>query len=229
MVSVCSRLPGVVTDDEAFKEGLYHVQGLASQLACACLGVKPGHKVLDLCAAPGGKTATLAQYLGGGAGLTACELRENRLPLISQTLQRLGITGAEVLLNDGTVYTPVLAGQDRVLCDVPCSGLGVLAQKPDLRLADGANFEQLPTLQLKLLSTAARYLKQGGRLVYSTCTVRRQENQAVVQAFLAQTPGYRLVPPAVQPPGAVPENGMMTLLPHTTGTDGFFVATIEKI
>lgn len=224
-----ARRAGGVAGHALFEQGLYHVQGEASQIACACLDVQPGQKVLDVCAAPGGKSATLAQMLGGGAGLTACEVRENRVPLIDETLARLGIKGAQVLQNDGTVYDEGLEGQDRVLCDVPCSGLGTLAAKPDLRLANGDNFAALPEEQMKLLLCSARYVKEGGKLVYSTCTVRPEENEAVVQAFLREAPGYRLIPPISVPNGAVLRDNMMTLLPHRTGTDGFFVASMERL
>ena len=157
-----AKLPGGVAEEPLFAKGLYHVQGEASQFAAACVGAKPGERVLDLCAAPGGKSATLAQEMGGGEGLTACDIRENRLPLISETMTRLGIEGAKVLLNDAAVYREELAGQDRVLCDVPCSGLGVLAAKPDLRYTDGGHFAALPALHMTVLSVAARYVKRGG-------------------------------------------------------------------
>ncbi|NLW79594.1 MAG: 16S rRNA (cytosine(967)-C(5))-methyltransferase RsmB [Ruminococcaceae bacterium] len=231
-----ARLPGGVAEEPLFEAGLYHVQGEASQIACACLGPQPGDKVLDLCAAPGGKSATLAEMMQPpntttppGAGLTACDLRENRLPLITQAFARLGITGAQVLQNDGTVYNAALAGCQRVLCDVPCSSLGVLAGKPDLRTANGDNFDTLPEIQMKLLSTAARYVTMGGKLVYATCTIRAAENAGVVRRFLAETPGFALVPPPVAPKGALLRDNMMTLLPHRTATDGFFVATMERL
>ncbi len=109
------------------------------------------------------------------------------------------------------------------------SGLGVLAQKPDLRLADGGGFEALPALQLKVLRTAARYVQSGGRLVYSTCTVRGPENREVVCAFLGGDNRFSLVPPPVAPPGAVMQDGMMTLLPNRSAAEGFFVATMERL
>ncbi len=227
--SLVCKMPGGVAGSTLFRQGMFHVQGLASQLVCACVGARPGDTVLDVCAAPGGKSATLAQALGGGAGLTACDVHPHRVQLIEKTLARLGIEGARVLQNDATVYNPALCGQSRVLCDVPCSGLGVLAQKPDLRLADGGGFEALPALQLKVLRTAARYVQSGGRLVYSTCTVRGPENREVVCAFLGGDNRFSLVPPPVAPPGAVMQDGMMTLLPNRSAAEGFFVATMERL
>lgn len=226
---VYAEMPGGVTEEPLFLEGRYHVQGEASQYACAALEVQKGQRVLDACAAPGGKTATLAQYLGSGAGLTACDVRQNRLPLISQTLERLNVEGVQVLLQDAAEYDPALEGQDRVLCDVPCSGLGVLAAKPDLRYTDGEHFEELPKLQWKILSTCARYIRRGGRLVYSTCTVRPEENAGVVREFLKNNTNYRAILPAAVPKGAQVDDNMMTILPQFTKLDGFFVATLERL
>lgn len=222
-------MPGGVAHSGLFRQGMYHVQGEASQFACACVGAKPGAKVLDLCAAPGGKTATLAQQMRGGQGLVARDVRENRLPLIEQNLARLGIEGVRVQLGGAALYDKALEGQRRVLCDVPCSGLGVLAKKTDIRYATGENFETLPGLQLAILETAARYVAPGGRLVYSTCTVRQQENGDVVRNFLRGNPGFALIKPGCAPKGAVFDEEMVTILPHLTGLDGFFVATLERL
>lgn len=225
-----TAMPGGVAADGLFAEGLYHVQGEASQYACACLGARPGMRVLDLCAAPGGKSATLAQQMGGGVGLTCCDVQPHRLPLIEKTFARLGIEGAAVLLNDAAEYNEALAGQQAVLCDVPCSGLGVLRKKPDLRYVDGQNFTSLPALQLKVLNTAARYVVEGGRLVYSTCTIRKEENGDVVSQFLRQNPAFRAVAPPMPPPqGAINNEQNITILPHCTGLDGFFVATLQRL
>lgn len=231
--SLYAKLPGGVAGEPLFESGLYHVQGEASQFTCACLGVKPGDKVLDLCAAPGGKSATLAQLMGGGKGLVACDVRENRLPLITENFARLGIEGAKVLLNDGAVYNAELAGMDRVLCDVPCSGLGVLPSKPDIRYNSADSFTSLPPLQLSILKTASQYVKKGGVVVYSTCTIRPQENENIVKEFLSQTTEFELVPPdnlGIPPlQGSRNDGNMLTILPHLTGQDGFFVATLRKI
>lgn len=224
-----ATIPGGVAGEPLFNNGFYHVQGEASQTAVACVQAQPGEQVLDTCAAPGGKAATLAQQMGGGTGLCACDIQPARKLLIEETFKRLGISGAKVLENDAAAYRADLAGQDRVLCDVPCSGLGVIAQKPDLRYVNGDNFTSLPSIQLKVLSVSSRYVKRGGRLVYSTCTIRRQENEDVVLAFLAQNKDYTLLEPPCQPKNALIRNKMMTLFPQRSGFDGFFVATLEKM
>lgn len=225
--SLYAGLAGGVAAEPLFASGLYHVQGLASQYAVACLAPQPGEKVLDLCAAPGGKSATMAQEMGGAQGLTLRDLSAGRLEKARALFAREGLAGADIAAGDAAVYDAALAGQDAVLCDVPCSGLGVLGKKPDLRYAGGENFTSLPPLQLKILTNAARYVKQGGRLIYSTCTIRPQENAGVVRAFLAGNPGFELCTPPAQPGGALLEDGMMTLLPHRTGTDGFFIALMQ--
>ena len=122
-----------------------------------------------------------------------------------------------------------LAGADRVLCDVPCSGLGIIAKKPDIRYKSLEGCEQLHALQLKILTNAARYVKEGGRLVYSTCTMDERENGQVVRAFLEKTPGFRLLPPPVVLEGALIEDNMQTMLPGFAGPDGFFAAVLERV
>lgn len=231
--SVMAELAGGVAQDKLFAQGMYHVQGLSSQYACACLQAQPGMRLLDVCAAPGGKTATLAQDIFAGikpgGKLTAGEIRENRVPLIKELLNRLGIGEVDVILNDASVFNPDLSGQDRVLCDVPCSGLGVISSKPDLRYTNGDNFKELPALQLKILTTSSRYLNKGGKLVYSTCTVREQENADVVKEFLSRNPDFKLAEPVFLPDGALVNDKMVTILPNPMGWDGFFVATLERL
>lgn len=212
----------------AFEQGLYHVQGQASQLAALSLDAQPGQTVLDLCAAPGGKTLTLAQQMGNTGKLYSCDAALNRLSLIRQALDRCGVTNAVLLQNDAAVYRPEFAGADRVLCDVPCSGLGIIAKKPDIRYKDLQGAEQLHALQLKILTTAARYIKKGGRLVYSTCTIDPRENQQVVRAFLADHPDFGLMPAFQTPPGALCQDHMLTLLPGICGSDGFFIAVLQR-
>lgn len=227
--AIYAFIPGGVAEDELFLQGLYHVQGEASQYVCANMDAQKGQKVLDLCAAPGGKTATMAQDMGSGKGLTSCDVSESRLPLIKEALKRLGIFGATVLCNNAAQYNSLLQSQDKVLCDVPCSGLGVLAQKPDLRYTKGQGFEDLPDLQLNILQMAARYVKKGGILLYSTCTIRQQENQMVVGKFLENNREFALCPPRHVPKGALLQDDMMTILPHKTGMDGFFMAKFVRL
>ena len=158
---------GDVTALKLFKQGLFHVQGEASQLACAALSPRPGDTVLDLCAAPGGKSATLAQYMENKGALFSRDAVQSRVPLIEETLARLGVSCANICCADARIYDAVLDGADAVLCDVPCTGLGVLAKKPDIRYKSLEGLEELYTVQRAILHTSARYVRPGGRLVLS--------------------------------------------------------------
>ena len=228
--SLLVQFRGSPADTEAFRQGLFHVQGQASQLAALCLDAQPGQKAADLCAAPGGKSLTIAQQMGGQGRLYSRDAAENRVPLIRQAAQRCGLENVTVSPADASAYDEALAGCDRVLCDVPCTGLGTLAKKPDIRYKDLQDLEPLHALQRRILETASRYVLPGGKLVYSTCTLDPAENQQVVSDFLAQHPEYRICPPALVPPGALLDQQMMTILPsRTPGFDGFFIATLERL
>lgn len=216
-----------VTALACFQEGLFHVQGLASQLAAAALAVQKSDRVLDVCAAPGGKTATLAQSLGEKGSLTACELHQNRLPLIKTLLARIGAQNTAVCQKDAAVWDEALGLFDKVLCDVPCSGLGTLAKKPDIRYKD---LDGLPTLietQKNILNTAARYLAAGGVLVYSTCTINPQENERVTDEFLTRHPDWEADLPDYSAFGGQTAGSGVLFLP-TAGMDGFFIARLRK-
>ncbi|HJA25174.1 MAG TPA: 16S rRNA (cytosine(967)-C(5))-methyltransferase RsmB [Candidatus Fournierella merdigallinarum] len=226
--AVEAEFSGSPAATEAFRQGLYHVQGLASQAAALCLEAQPGETVLDLCAAPGGKTLLLAQQMGDKGRLLSFDAAENRLPLIEAAAARCGLSCVTVAKGDASVYDPALAGADRVLCDVPCSGLGIIAKKPDIRYKSLEGGEKLRALQLKILANAARYVKEGGRLVYSTCTVDKRENGEVVRAFLAGHGEFVPEQPPVVLPGALLEDKMQTMLPGFAGPDGFFTAVLRR-
>lgn len=219
---------GDIAAHPLFQSGAFHVQGEASQLACAALCPRPGDTVLDLCAAPGGKSATLAQYMQNRGTLIACDAAQNRLPLVDGVWRRLGVLCGELRQSDASVHHPDLPMADAVLCDVPCSGLGVLAKKPDIRLKTLEGLPQLVRLQRAILEAASRYVKPGGRLLYSTCTLNPDENAGVVRAFLAEHPAF--CPRTVEPvfPAATKDDNFLTLYPQDTGTDGFFIALLEK-
>ena len=220
---------GDITATKAFRGGLFHVQGEASQAACAALAPKPGCKVLDLCSAPGGKSATLAQYMENKGTLVSCDAAQNRLTLVGGALERLGVACGRVLHNDAAVYNEAFAGADAVLCDVPCSGLGVLAKKPDIRQKTLDGLDGLVRLQRAILETAARYVRPGGRLVYSTCTLNPDENAGIVRPFLKEHPEFRTRSVECVLPGTTKDDDFLTLYPFRTGTDGFFIASLERL
>ena len=220
--------PVPVTALPGFAEGLFFVQDEAAQLAVAILSPAPGSTVVDPCACPGGKSFAAAIGMGDRGSVYAFDLHDSKLPLISDGAARLGLTSVKVAARDGREPDPALLGKcGGVLCDVPCSGLGVLGKKPDLRYRALDRAGELSPLQAALLSASAEYLAPGGRLLYSTCTLNPKENQAVVEEFLANAPGFRRVPFSVG--GLDAPDGEITLYPHLHGTDGFYYALIERL
>jgi 16S rRNA (cytosine967-C5)-methyltransferase len=210
-----------------FDEGLFYVQDEASQIAVAALSPTPGSLVLDLCACPGGKSFGCAMTMGDTGEVRAFDLHASKLSLITEGAARLGLTCLRVAEQDSASPDRALLGQgDFVLCDVPCSGLGVLSKKADLRYKDPSVALRLPELQLRLLEAGATCLKEDGTLLYSTCTVNPAENEGVTDAFLRDHPAFTYVPFSV---GALScEAGHMTLYPHLHHTDGFYIAKLKR-
>ena len=226
--SLTVKFPGSPAATKAFESGLYHVQGIPSQMAVRCLAPRPGDTVLDLCAAPGGKSLSLAQQMENRGRLLSCDVVEGRLPLIEKNFARCGVTCAETQQRDAGVFDPEIGKFDRILCDVPCSGLGVIGKKPDIRYKTLESIESLVELQGRILQNASRYLAQNGRLVYSTCTVNISENEAQIRDFLEKNTGFNVLTPEIEIDGVETTGYGMRLLPHKTGTDGFFIAILEK-
>ena len=183
--------------------------------------------MLDLCAAPGGKSLTLAEAMQDKGQLVSGEFVPARVPLLQQAFDRCGITCAVAVENDATQHNSDWPTFDRVLCDVPCSGLGVIAKKPDIRYKDLDGIENLLAAQQKILQNGADSLAENGRLVYSTCTVNRDENEEQVRTFLKNNPRFHVAVPAVQLPGMQQGEYGTLFLPHKTATDGFFAAILE--
>ena len=230
--SVLAKFVGSPADKVLFRQGYYHVEGQASQLAALCLEAKPGETVLDLCAAPGGKTLLLAEEMQGKGRLLSCDVTESRVQLIAKAVERMGFADCvETLCNDATKPNPKLPAADRILVDAPCSGLGILAKKPDIRYKSlpKARHDELLATQSAILDTAASVLKPGGRLVYSTCTIDPAENEEQVAAFLARHPEFSAVTPGAALPAGmtVGEHGALSV-PTRTGMDGFFLCAMQK-
>jgi 16S rRNA (cytosine967-C5)-methyltransferase len=205
----------------ALREGLLEVQDEGSQLVGEALGALPGESVLDACAGAGGKTLQLAAAVGGGGSVHATEPDAARLARLHARARRAG-AGAHVEVHGPTAPPGLLV--DRALVDAPCSELGTLRRGPDLRFRiDPATFAPLPALQLAILEAAAAHVRPGGRLVYATCTLRREENQEVARAFEARQPGFARRPALPGNPAQDGE-GFLRTWPHRHGTDGFFAA-----
>lgn len=229
--SVLAKFEGSPAEKELFRQGYYHVEGQASQLAALCVEAKPGDTVLDLCAAPGGKSLLLIEEMQDTGRLVSCDVSENRVQLIRKAVERMSFAHVEPRVSDGTKPAADLPMADRILVDAPCSGLGILAKKPDIRYKtlDAARHDELLATQAAILDTAASHLKPGGRLVYSTCTIDPAENEEQVGAFLARHPEFRVVEPGVAYPAGmtVGERGALSV-PTRTGMDGFFLCAMQK-
>jgi 16S rRNA (cytosine967-C5)-methyltransferase len=210
-----------------FAEGDFFVQDEASQLCVEAIDAKPGMTVLDICASPGSKSFGMAINMKNTGSLTAFDLHANKLSLIEKGATRLGLTNINVAARDGRSFDPSLEGTaDRVLCDVPCSGFGVLAKKPEIRYKDLSELSPLPDIQLAIVENACRYVKSGGVLLYSTCTLFPEENEGNVARFLSRHPEFS--PTDFTVGDLTSENGMLTLTPDLHGTDGFFMAKFTK-
>lgn len=222
---------GVRFDDlsvvsRALEAGDCFVQDEASQICVEALGAKENERVLDLCAAPGSKSFGAALCMGSTGEVKSFDLHENKISLIRRGAERLGLSNITAAAADARAADPDALGRfDRVICDVPCSGYGVLAKKPDIRYKDFSLAAGLLPVQAAILESASRLVKSGGVLVYSTCTLLRSENEEQVQAFLSRHPEFEAEAFTV---GETAFDGMATLAPDTHGTDGFFIAKMRK-
>lgn len=199
----------------AYKDGLFHIEDLACQKSIEKLSPKSGERVLDMCAAPGGKSFTAAEIMENSGEVLSFDKYEKRAELINKGKKRLGLDIIKTGVCDAQKFNETLGLFDAVLCDVPCSGLGVIRRKPEIKYKGIEDFLNLQEIQSEILNNASRYLKTNGRILYSTCTLRRAENEDIVKAFLDKNAGYEL-------------QYEHTYMPHTDGTDGFYCALIKK-
>lgn len=216
---------------KAYKGGLFHIQDLSSQLCTYFLSAEKGQTVLDICSAPGGKTFTTAEYMHNSGKIIACDMYEHKLKLIEKGAKRLGIDIVETCLRDGSSDENPLPMADRILCDVPCSGLGVLSRKPEIRYKDDIIDTNLADIQYKILCESAKYLKKGGKLVYSTCTLNPQENNKNTAKFLAEHSDFEGVALELHPQlGRAYEEQPyeITLMPHSYDGDGFYISVFTR-
>lgn len=220
---------GDVKNIYGFNEGYFYVQGVTSSYAVKAAQIKENDTVLDLCAAPGGKSFAAAIDLKGGSSVTSCDPNVSRLKLIQNGAERLGLKNINTVQNLGQVYNESLMKYNIVICDVPCSGIGIIPKKPDLRYKSMQDNKQLADLQYDILSTACKYVKEKGKIVYSTCTINKDENEAVVDRFLKEHTDFALIKQNCPVENIINNNEKITFLSHLTGFDGFFVAVFEKM
>ena len=218
---------GAVRALPGFEEGHFFVQDEASQLCVEVLDAKPGELLMDICACPGSKSFGSAIRMQNHGQVLSFDLHEKKLPLIESGARRLGITIITPSARDGRNPLPEYFGKaDRVLCDVPCSGFGVIGKKPELRYKDPSASEALPDIQLAILENACQYVKHGGTLVYSTCTIFPEENERNVLRFLEKHSEFSLSP--LETANLSVERGYETFLPDRYPMDGFFIARMTR-
>ena len=227
----CLQLSGLSERNplENEEENCYYYQDKASQLACAALEVVPGLRIADVCAAPGGKTLTLSQYLQGQGEILAGDRYPAKCEELRRRVRLFGADTVRVEQRDASTPCPPERRErfDRVLCDVPCSGLGVIRRKPEIRYKSPEQFSELPALQYRILEESSKMTAPGGYLQYSTCTLNPAENEQVAERFLREHPDFA---PRILPlygcfaAADLPPSWQLTLFPHRHGTDGFFIA-----
>ncbi len=212
----------------SFQKGLFYIQDPAACVSVLCAQI-PQQKVnvLDCCSAPGGKSFTATVISGGKANILSCDIYPHKAELIEKNAHRLGFSGITPMVQDASQTVPQWVGKmDYVIADVPCSGYGIIRKKPDIREKDPDTMKDLPNLQLAILNNQASYVKPGGVLMYSTCTLVRRENEGVVEKFLKQNPDFSLEKLGGQFPEN--ENGMYTFVPGQYDTDGFFICRMRR-
>lgn len=218
---------GTVTSLPGYEEGLFYVQDRAARTAVEISAPKKGDTVLDACSAPGGKAFAAALRMENEGSILSCDIHEKKLALVRRGAERLGIDIITTRARDAREYDPSLdSAFDVVIADVPCSGIGVIRKKPEIRSKREEELRSLPDIQLAILESLSRFVKPGGTLLYSTCTVLKAENENVVRAFLARHGDYALE--AFDIGNETVQSGMRCFFPNTDGTDGFFAARLIR-
>lgn len=220
---------GDLTALPVFQQGRFLVQDAAARLTAYAADPRPGMRVIDVCAAPGGKSFDAAIAMGNQGSILSCDLHENKLKRIREGAERLGLTCITAAAADGRApHADWVESADLVLVDAPCSGLGIIRKKPDIRYKNPNLLDNLPVLQTAILNNAATYVKPGGTLVYSTCTVLPEENEQVTDAFLAEHPAFSRESFALPTPVGTVADGQITLWPQKNDTDGFYICRMKR-
>lgn len=211
-------LSGSVEELYGYREGYFFVQGTGSYMAVKALSPKAGERIIDTCACPGGKSFSAALEMENKGEVFSFDLHKNKLSLIEKGAERLGVEIIRVDENNAnTPRTELLGTADGVICDVPCSGLGIIAKKPDIKYKDEEDVKRLPSVQRSILENSSKYLKNGGRLVYSTCTLNPDENERVTEDFLQEHTDFHRA-----------EGYPVTVFPFDGYEDGFFYDLLIK-
>ncbi len=219
---------GAVYELDAYKKGLFYVEDISSQICVKELGLKENYKLIDVCSAPGGKSFTASQYMNNTGEIYSCDIHAHRVELIKTGAKRLGIKNIIPTVNDATVFNEKFKNADCVLCDVPCSGLGIIGKKPEIKYKSLDDIKELIPIQKEILSIASKYVKSGGTLIYSTCSINPNENRKVCDWFLKENEDFYSVKVSPETERCIDEGDYLTLLPHINNCDGFFIAKFIK-
>jgi len=221
---------GSIEQLPSFQEGLFYVQDAAAKLSVLCAQLSGKDiRVLDCCAAPGGKSFAAAIAMGGKGSIYSCDIHAHKITLIENGARRLELENITAICQDASQPVPRwIDSMDAVIADVPCSGYGIIRKKPDIRYKDPDTMQDLPGLQLSILRNQASYVKPGGMLLYSTCTLVRKENEGVVEKFLKDRPDFTLEPLPLPAPFPKNESGLLALVPGEYDTDGFFICRLRR-
>lgn len=220
-----------IENNSLYKEGLFTVQDVSSMLVGKVMNPKENSLVLDVCSAPGGKTTHMATLMNNTGQVVSRDIYDHKLKLIKAASKRLGLTNVDVEEFDGMKFDRESIGKfDYVLADVPCSGLGIIRRKPEIKYKEKEEFRQLPPIQKKILENASKYVKVGGTLIYSTCTIQDSENIDVVKEFLQKNKNFELVPiKEVNVDLENQEKGYMKIYPNVHNMDGFFISKLIRV
>ncbi|MBE0068318.1 16S rRNA (cytosine(967)-C(5))-methyltransferase RsmB [Thermoanaerobacterium thermosaccharolyticum] len=224
-----------ITNDEIYKDGLIQVQDEGAMIISKVLSPKPGDMVIDVCSAPGGKTTHLSQLMNNKGKIVAFDVYEHKIDLIKRNCRRLGVDNVDAFVFDSTkVNSEYIDKADKVLADVPCSGIGIIRKKPDIKLKNYTkkDFDELNNIQYRILSSSSKYVKKGGYILYSTCTIGKEENINIVDKFLNANKEFKIAD--IRP--FLPQNlvhfvddkGCIQLLPNLNNTDGFFICKMQR-
>ena len=220
---------GDITKIDAFQKWYFYIQDPAARLAIEALNPAKNSRILDACSAPGGKSFAVAQKMGNLGEILASDIGKSKLSKIEEGAARLGISILETRHMDAKMLDPAEIGYfDSVIVDAPCSGLGIIRKKPEIRYKEEVEIAGLPEIQLEILKGGAGCVKSGGTLLYATCTILPEENEAVLEAFLSEHKDFTLLPFTLPGEIGTVEQGYITLYPHIHGTDGFFMAKLQK-
>ena len=220
-----------IENNQLFKDGLFTIQDISSMIVGKVMNPKENSLVLDVCSAPGGKTTHLATLMNNTGKVVSRDIFDHKLKLIQSTVDRLGLTNVEVQSFDASVLDEESIDKfDYVLADVPCSGLGIIRRKPEIKYKEKAELKDLPKIQKDILKNASKYVKVGGTLIYSTCTIQDNENIEVIKDFLDNNNNFKLVPiNEVKVDLDNQDNGYLKIYPNIHDIDGFFIAKLERV